>query len=125
MPTCEKQEYLQKVSDMYLCLPCNAQCDGCFGPDDDDCKQCANYNNTINGANECSEFCPSGSYPDSQNVCQACHAQCSGCSGPTNLNCTSCVENQMVLVSGETACVSSCPLWQVYDVVSERCVLSE
>ena len=125
VPSCQSDEYLADINGEYLCIPCHKECNGCTGPSNSDCIECKNYNNSFIAINECTPTCPFGSYGDSSSTCVACDPQCSGCTGPSSSNCTDCLEDTVSLSGGEDVCVPNCPVWQVYDINDESCVLSK
>ena len=124
-PNCNANEYLSEKNGEFFCFACHPQCSGCTGPANTQCSHCRNVNNTFTSDNECIAACPYGSYSDDNNKCRACDPQCNGCSGPSSSNCSVCMEESITQTNGESVCVPSCPLWQIYDLSSSSCALTK
>ena len=125
VPTCSSNEFLADINGEFICLPCHSQCDRCRGPESTDCLRCLSFNNTLSGGGNCVTTCPSNSYVGGRSQCLACDDQCVGCNGPSNLNCSVCAEESRVTSGGIVQCVQRCPLWQLFDVEQNSCVLSQ
>ena len=129
VPLCESHQYLARVSANsaeHECRVCHDQCLNCTGPENTDCLQCRQVNNTdSNGVTTCQENCPTDAYEsDASRLCLPCHAQCIGCRGPSNVECLTCRENTVQLGGGAIECGPFCAFGMMYSSMADSCQLT-
>ncbi|EGD83541.1 laminin alpha 5 chain [Salpingoeca rosetta] len=89
------------------CMPCNAMCDGCFGPSNADCAACRG----VVADGRCVSSCPNGTYLQ-DSTCWPCSEQCSGgCRGPGAADCISCAG----VLGSDGVCRNECFAWEYAD----------
>ncbi|XP_053385686.1 receptor tyrosine-protein kinase erbB-4-like [Mercenaria mercenaria] len=93
---------------IWVCLPCDDQCNLCYGPGNTNCFECRKlrYLNSI-----CVNECPPNSFLQGDE-CLQCHDQCTeGCHGNSSTDCSDCL-NFKIILNDELksfACVDRCP----------------
>ena len=110
---------------------CHDECSrGCTGPRPEECNDCKNF--VLN--NTCVKVCPLGTFgslprdeagSDNQTsyksrMCLPCHLSCSECYGQGKDHCSRCQEDKLLL-STHSECVSNCPDGYVSDQTAGRC----
>ncbi|XP_059470007.1 epidermal growth factor receptor isoform X2 [Neocloeon triangulifer] len=86
-------------------LVCDKECskDGCWGPGNENCLSCANYQMGSKCIHDCESI--QGIYKDNSKICKLCHPECQDtCNGPGPGNCTRCKN-----VRDGPFCTQSCP----------------
>lgn len=104
-----------------LTSACHSNCDGCTGPLNTECNQCASSIFFHTPTTECLTTCPDAFYGDtSDSKCKgkwishlACHSYCATCTGPANSECPSCTASSFAVSS--TLCDTSCLSTQYAD----------
>jgi len=84
---------------------CDARCNGCKGPTNLDCLNCA-VNSSKNFQGAC--MCNSGWSGDDCSIFLMCDSKCDGCTGTSEFDCIHCVENATMNAFGACDCD---PLW--------------
>ena len=106
----------------YVCSPCDVNCDECTGAGPNSCIDCAYYNSTITGSDECVTTCPDGYYGDDDDgYCQPCHEECITCASQYSVNCTTCRNDQITLSNGSKQCIPKCSFGNKYKTGSGKC----
>ncbi|KAL4449882.1 hypothetical protein ABPG74_015001 [Tetrahymena malaccensis] len=102
---CASNEYLDKQT--LLCQPCASQCQSCYGPTTNECKQCSDGYFLDSSNNKCSQNCPDKYFPNKQkNLCDVCDPKCNTCSNSGDSSCLSC-NSPLVLLEGK--CLKDAP----------------
>ncbi len=99
---CLDSEYLDAAQN--LCIKCHAECVGCTGASNLECRTCAHDIYGPSCVASCTEL---GLYTTPNRTCISCHAQCvraSGCTSELARGCVACAGFQSNL-----DCVASCP----------------
>ncbi|KAF4528940.1 hypothetical protein B566_EDAN017078 [Ephemera danica] len=86
-------------------LVCDKECtnEGCWGPGDDQCLSCENFQLGSNCLRDCDTI--AGIYKEGPKLCKPCHSECkSTCHGPGADDCTACKH-----VRDGPFCTKACP----------------
>jgi len=87
------------------CKKCNKECLACYGPNPDNCLQCADPTK-YSFKNSCVSDCEDGYYKSTERTCNQCHPNCLTCNGGSSASCASCYDSNVLY---ESSCLFECP----------------
>ena len=111
LDSCPVRFFKFRDGDEYVCKKCDASCDDCDGPSDDQCTSCQTP--LFLSDSRCVDSCPQSYYGDvAEQTCLECDESCGSCDGAGPNSCVACRE---FYVLENSTCRFFCPEGQYED----------
>ena len=102
------------------CVPCDASCLTCDGPNDSDCTSCVAPNVVNKDSGKCEPPCDTNNgFVLINGVCYPCDSTCATCSGKTDTDCETCVSG-LILSNGQ--CLPPCDTDNGFVLINKQCL---